>query len=134
MRKGQAQKVFNEELAGAGTSMDYDDFSVSESAHRDAWNEEYWKQTDNGRGETARTLAYFRAYLRIAKNDLPIAVDDRLPAGGIRLEPKGRMRMDKFVIGTMLKLGYLRFEGHAAGLGEPAFFLTQAGQEWIEKK
>ena len=132
MRKGQAQQIFIEELEKVYFPTDYNDFSVRDEAFRGGWKLEHWRELDIGQGDTARNLAYFRAYLRIAKDGGPISVGDPLPAGGLRLEPKGRIWMDRYIIGKMHGRGFLRFEDDPGYRGEPAFFLTEAGKMWVD--
>lgn len=132
MRKGQAQQVFKEETEKVGFPTPYNDFSIRDEACREAWDISYWREKDDGPGETARNLAYFRSYFRIALDGALASVGDALPAGGIRIEPRGRIWMDRYVIGKMHGRGFLKFF-EAAGK-ESTFALTEIGKAWMDQQ
>ena len=133
MWKGRAQAIFGQELEAVGWSTDYDNFSVQDEPNEEAANLSWWRETDDGAGETQRSRAYLKAYLRIASNDLPIAAGNKLRARGITLSPKGRIWMDRYVIGKMHGKGVLEFVEKPDGMHEPAFVLTPQGVEWVER-
>ena len=133
LRKGAALAVLREELDKVNWPTDYD-FTVKDEPIAEAADLAWWlENADAGQGETARNKAYFRAYVRIANGDEAYAVGDKLPAQGLRLQPKGRLSMDRYVIGKMTQRGFLEFQAKPAGMYEPAFVLTKAGKDWIEQ-
>ena len=134
MWKGRAQEIFRQEMEKVDWAENYDNFSVSDEPFDDAKNESWWRETDSGEGETDRNRAYLRAYLRIANDDAPIGAGDRLKAAGIPIKPKGRIRMERYVIGKMKARGFLEFQENPLGMYEPAFVLTDAGLDWIGKQ
>ena len=118
MRKGQALAILREELNRHGWPTDYD-FTVKDEPLEDGADPAWWRVTDSGEGETARNRAYLAAYVRIANDDRPPCFGDRLRARGLRLQPKGRLWMDRYVIGKMVARGFLDFEAKPDGLYEP---------------
>ena len=132
MRKGEALRILRDELELEDTSTSYD-FTVEDEVRSEAENVEWWRPSDDGLGETARNKAYFRAYLRIANGDEPIRAGDIMPTQGLRLKPRGRLWMDRYVIGKMLQRQFLEYQQEPKGLYEPAFVLTEAGEEWCSK-
>jgi hypothetical protein len=132
MRKGEALNLLRGELGLAETSTDYD-FTVTDDPREEARDRDWWRVTDTGLGETPRNKAYFRAYIRIANGGGPITTGDRLPARGLRLTPKGRLWMDRYVIGKMLERGFVEYQEKPEGMYEPAFVVTDEGVEWSNK-
>ena len=132
MRKGEALAIIREELGLADTSTDYD-FTVSDEPRDEANSIEWWRTTDSGLGETPRNKAYFRAYARIANEGGDVESGVALPARGLRLKPKGRLWMDRYVIGKMSERGFVEFQEKPEGMYEPAFVVTEAGEEWSKK-
>jgi hypothetical protein len=72
-------------------------------------------------GDGLQALAYLRTYFRITGGR-------PLPAGGLRLH-KDRVWMDKAVISTLERGGFLAFE--PTGHFEPSFVVTEKGRHWI---
>jgi hypothetical protein len=72
-------------------------------------------------GDRLRGLAYLRTYFRITGGR-------PLPAGGLKLH-KDRVWMDKAVISTLERDGFLAFE--PTGHFEPSFVVTEKGRHWI---
>jgi hypothetical protein len=132
MRKGEALRILREELELADTSTDYD-FTVRDEPREEAKDLDWWRTTDIGAGETKRNKSYFRAYIRIANGDNTIKAGDALPVRGLRLTPKGRLYMDRYFGGKMCERGFLEFQDRPAGMHEPAFVVTEAGEEWSSK-
>ena len=130
LRHAEALKLYHAELDRFGHAAAYEPKLESE-VRKDASELEWWlDKLDEGPGETARAKALFRAYLRIANGDTEIKVGDRLPAQGLRIEPRGRWYMDKYVIAKAYQKGLLTFEVKPEGMFEPAFVLSTAGMEW----
>jgi hypothetical protein len=132
MRKGDALRLLREELGLAETSTEYD-FTVSDEPREDARAADWWRTTDTGLGETPRNKAYFRAYVRIANGGGAVTAGDRLPARGLRLNPKGRLWMDRYVIGKMFERGFVEYQEKPEGMYEPAFVVTDAGEKWSKQ-
>lgn len=130
MRRGQALAILREELDRHGWPTDYD-FTVRDEPMGEGADLAHWRESDSGLGETSRNKAYLRAYVRMANDDLPPSTGDKLPARGLRLQPKGRVWMDRYVIGKMVGRGFLEFQSKPDGMFEPAFVLTEAGMIWI---
>ncbi|WP_324261494.1 hypothetical protein U4960_15445 [Altererythrobacter sp. H2] len=133
LRHHEALRIYHSELGDQGHEVAYEpkvqDETRSEAAALDWWLD----KLDDGVGETPRTKGLLRTYLRIANGDNAVEAGDRLPAMGLRLEPRGRWHMDKYVIAKLYQKGLLAFEAKPQGMFEPAFVLTPAGKEWIEK-
>jgi hypothetical protein len=102
----------------------YSTFTVESGKRPSSGHLSWWHENTpaNGAAETARNLAYMRAYLRISG-------DGRLFAGGLFLEKK-RLWMDRSVVSRLERDGYLTF--HAVG-SEPYFDLTEKGQAAIDR-
>ena len=132
MWKGEALRILREELNSAETSTDYD-FTVVDEPREEARSVEWWRTTDDGNGETARNKAYFRAYIRIANDGEPAIAGVRLPARGLRLKPKGRLWMDRYVVGKMHERGFLEYQETPEGMYEPAFVVTEEGEAWCRQ-
>ena len=133
VRHHQALKIYHSELEDAGHEVRYEP-KLEDEGRKEAASLNWWlDKLDDGDGETPRTIGLIRAYLRIANGDAaPIAVGDKLPAQGLRIEPRGRWHMDKWVIAKLYQKNYLEFEEQPEGMFEPAFVLTQAGKDWID--
>lgn len=129
MHRGKALSILREELERAGTSTEYD-FTVKDDANDEAANFEWWRPTDDGLGDTPRNKAYFRAYIRIANSGQAVKAGTYLRVRGLRLSPKGRLWMDRYVIGKMHQRGFLEFDDKPEGMFEPVFIVTPAGEEW----
>lgn len=83
-----------------------------------------WWQGNGAEAESADTLislAYLRTYFRITGGR-------PLPAGGLKLH-KDRVWMDKAVVSTLARDGFLAFE--PTGHFEPSFVVTEKGRHWI---
>ena len=129
----QALKIYHSELSDAGHTVQYEP-KVEDAARTDAATLEWWLDNlDDGEGDTPRTKGLLRTYLRIANGDVEPQVGDKLPAQGLRLAPKGRWHMDKWVIAKLYQKKFLAFEEKPEGMYEPAFVLTQDGKDWIKK-
>ena len=132
MWKGEALRIIRDELGLAETSTDYD-FTVSDDPREEARTADWWRTTDTGLGETPRNKAYFRAYARIANEGGDVATGVRLPARGLRLTPKGRLWMDRYVIGKMTERGFLEFQEKPTDMYAPAFVVTGPGEKWAKQ-
>lgn len=83
-----------------------------------------WWQGNGTEAESSDTLislAWLRTYLRITGGR-------PLPAGGLKLH-KDRVWMDKAVVRTLERDGFLAFE--PTGHFEPSFVVTEKGRHWI---
>ncbi|MEB3414473.1 hypothetical protein VCJ71_00190 [Alteriqipengyuania sp. WL0013] len=133
MRKGEALRIFREELAKTGHDSPHD-FTVKDLKREEAARLEWWySNEDDGAGDTPRNRAFFRAYSRIAADKNSVTVGTKLPAQGLKLEPKGRLWMDKYVVRKMHQLGFLNFTEKPQGMFEPVFEITSAGFERINE-
>lgn len=133
MRKGEALRILHEERDREGHDAPYD-FTVKDEKREEAAKLDWWYTcSEDGHGDTPRTRAYFRAYVRIAADDDEIEAGTKLPAQGLRLQPKGRLWMDKYIVRAMHNRGFIEFVEKPEGMYEPAFQLTPAGLERINE-
>ena len=131
LRKSQALTIYHQELEQSRHNAVYEP-KLEDSVRSEAATLDWWlSKLDDGDGETPRTKALLRAYLRIANGDENIEVGQKLPAQGLRIAPKGRWFMDKWVIAKAYQNGWLTFEDEPEGMYEPAFVLTKIGRDWI---
>ena len=120
LRENEARAVLLEELDRAGWQSD-SAFTVRDGRRPDTEMLAWWHANTpaNERSDTARNLAYLRAYQRIARGG-------QLHAGGLFLDRR-RLWMDRSVISRLERDGYLRFEEDAR---EPWFALTEQGERY----
>ena len=131
LRWPHALRIYHEELEANGHAVTYEP-KLEQEARSEAAERDWWlNKSDEGKGETARTKGLLRAYLRAANGDNEPAVGNILPAQGIRILPRGRWHMDKWVIARATEQGWLTFEQKPEGMFEPAFLLTSTGLNWI---
>lgn len=121
LREREARAVLAEEIARVGGAYRAD-LTRTDGPRKEANRLEWWYEgnvEDEG-SITDRTLAFIRAYRRIAG-------ETELYAQGLLLD-KGRVHMDKYVIRRLHADGYLDFWD-----GSYAYFrLTPAGEELVE--
>lgn len=122
LRVNEARSIVTEELERVGWQTE-STFTVQTGARPEADRLAWWHKRTPGeeRADTDRSLAYLRAYNRIAGNM-------KVYACGIFLETK-RLWMDRSVMSRLERDGYVTFEGE--GKSEPWFELTAKGQDWI---
>ncbi len=102
LREHEAKKILGEEIDRIGGG--YENHLVRTDGPRSEANELDWWYSGNVEEQgaiTKRTIAFFRAYERIAG-------ELGLQAQGLLLE-KGRVHMDKYVIRRLHHDGYLAF-------------------------
>lgn len=121
-RKDEALAMLDEEFARVGL-VTPPAFNIQKQKLPGSQKLAWWH--DNGSategGDWLRELAYMRTYFRITGGR-------PLPAGGLRLH-KDRVWMDKSVISTLERDGFLAFE--PTGHFEPSFVATEKGRHWI---
>lgn len=121
LREYEAKAILTEEIARIGEA--YEPNLVRTDGPRAAANERDWWYKGNVEkvgSITPRTLAYFRAYKRIAG-------ENKLYAKGLLLD-QGRVHMDKYVMRRLEADGYLTFVPAL----DAYFELTPAGSTLIE--
>jgi hypothetical protein len=121
-RKGEALAMLDEEFERVGLPTP-PDFRIEKQKLPGSQKLAWWHDTasEAESGDTLRSLAYLRAYLRITGGR-------PLPAGGLRLH-KDRVWMDKSIISRLERDGILAFE--PTGHFEPSFVVTEKGRQWI---
>jgi hypothetical protein len=121
LREAEARRVITEELARTGWDT-ASTFTVQEGRRPATEAFAWWHANTPGNeaAETAHSLAYLRAYLKIG--------GPKLYAGGLFLERR-RLWMDRSIISRLERDGYLRFAGE--GSSEPYLELTPAGEDLI---
>lgn len=119
--EAEARAIVIEELRREGWDT-ASTFTVENGLRPGAHLLSWWHENTPGneRSETKRSIAYLRAYIRIA--------GPKLYAGGLFMKRK-RLWMDRSIISRLEHDGYLRFEG--ADSREPFFVLTESGEAMI---
>jgi hypothetical protein len=121
-RKEEALAMLDEEFERVGL-LTPSAFTIEKQKRPGSQKLAWWH--NNGpeaeRGDWLRDLAYLRTYFRITGGR-------PLPAGGLRLH-KDRVWMDKAVVSTLERDGFLAFE--PTGHFEPSFVATEKGRHWI---
>lgn len=117
LRDTEARRVISDELARTGWDT-ISTFTVQEGRRPASETLAWWHENTPGNetADTARSVAYLRAYLKIG--------GPKLYAGGLFLERR-RLWMDRSIISRLEREGYLAFKGE--DLKEPYFELTPKG-------
>jgi hypothetical protein len=122
LRKSEALAILDEELTRVGCASQ-SQFTIEKQKRPGSQKLAWWHENAslNEAPNMLHNLAFLRTYVRMTGGR-------PLPAGGLRLH-KDRVWLDPLVISQLERDGFLGFE--AEGHFEPAFVVTEKGQQWI---
>ena len=123
LRETEARRVIAEELAITGWETT-SSFTVQPGRRPETEALGWWHEhtPENEKADTARSVAYLRAYIKIS--------GQKLYAGGLFLN-RHRLWMDRSIISRLEREGYLQFSG--AETTEPYFELTMDGRSLVSQ-